>query len=182
MPGELDEIKRIRKKLGLTQTQLAKKSSVSQSLIAKIESGKLDPGYIKTKQIFDALENLTQDDELIAAQVMKKKVFTAAVSDHVDSIIRTMKKHAISQIPVLEHGKPVGLISERTILDSLSKGEHIKHKKAQDIMDDCPPIVTKNTKLQVIAQLLRYFSIVLVAEKGHLKGLISKADVIVNIT
>ncbi len=35
MPFELDEIKKLRKKLNLTQTQLAKKANVSQSLIAK---------------------------------------------------------------------------------------------------------------------------------------------------
>ncbi|MFQ5647816.1 MAG: helix-turn-helix transcriptional regulator, partial [Candidatus Aenigmatarchaeota archaeon] len=40
---EITEIRKIRKKLGLTQSQLAQEARVSQSLIAKIEAGKLDP-------------------------------------------------------------------------------------------------------------------------------------------
>ena len=37
--SELEEIKRIRKKLGISQTELANRAQVSQSLIAKVESG-----------------------------------------------------------------------------------------------------------------------------------------------
>ena len=74
MPYELEEIKEIRKKFGLTQSELAKRAGVSQSLIAKIEANMLDPGYSKTKQIFDALENLTQKEELTAQQIMQKKM------------------------------------------------------------------------------------------------------------
>jgi predicted transcriptional regulator len=42
--------------LGLTQGQLAKIAGVSQSFIAKIESGKIDPSYSKVKTIFDVLD------------------------------------------------------------------------------------------------------------------------------
>ena len=58
MSYELSEVKVIRKKLGLTQGELAKAAGVSQSLIAKIESTKIDPTYSKVKLIFHALESL----------------------------------------------------------------------------------------------------------------------------
>lgn len=56
MLPSLDEIAKRRKLLGLTQKQLAKIAGVSQSFIAKIESGKIDPSYSKAKAIFDTLE------------------------------------------------------------------------------------------------------------------------------
>ena len=46
---ELNEISRLRKQLGLTQAELAKLSGVSQSLIAKLEAGKIEPSYSKAK-------------------------------------------------------------------------------------------------------------------------------------
>ena len=178
---DISEIKKIRKKLGLTQTELAKKSGVSQSLIAKIESEKLDPGYSRTKLIFDALEQLSQNEELCAADVMNRKMITAKVNDNVADIIKTMKKHAISQMPVLDNEKPVGLITEHTLLEELDSKD-FAGIKAKDIMEDCPPIITPQTKLSIFSNLLRYFPIVLVASKGKLEGLISKSDVIVKIT
>ena len=58
MTYELEEIKKIRKKLGMTQTELANRAGVSQSLIAKIESARIDPTYTKTQKIFAALRDL----------------------------------------------------------------------------------------------------------------------------
>ena len=74
MPYELEEIKKIRKKLEITQTDLANRAGVSQSLIAKIESGRIDPTYTKTKKIFAALSELEKKDEITAEQLMTKKI------------------------------------------------------------------------------------------------------------
>ena len=178
---ELQDIKKIRKKLGLTQSELARKAGVSQSLIAKIEANTLDPGYNKTKQIFDALENLTQKEEITAHEIMQKKVVTANAGEKIQDIIKNMKKHAISQIPILGKNAPVGLITESVLLDKISSGADMAKLHARDIMEECPPVVTLTTKISVIAHLLRHFPIVLVSEKGILKGLVSKADLIESI-
>lgn len=178
---DLQDIKKIRKKLGLTQSELAKKAGVSQSLIAKIEASTLDPGYTKTKQIFDALENLTQSEELSAQDIMQKKIVTANAQEKIIDIIKTMKKHAISQVPIIEHETPIGLMTESVLLDKISSGADMTKLHARDIMDECPPVVTPSTKISVITHLLRHFPVVLVAEKGTLKGLVSKADLIENI-
>ncbi|MEM3267388.1 MAG: helix-turn-helix domain-containing protein [Conexivisphaerales archaeon] len=51
---ELREISKMRKVLGLTQVQLAKMAGISQSLLAKIEAGKVDPSYTRARKIFAA--------------------------------------------------------------------------------------------------------------------------------
>ena len=57
---ELAEIRLLRKKLGLTQHDLAKMANVSQSLIAKIESGKIDFNEFKVL-IRDVLEAMLEE-------------------------------------------------------------------------------------------------------------------------
>ena len=55
---ELNRIKQMRTELGLTQTELANISRVSQSLIAKIERGNIEPSYSIARRIFIVLEEL----------------------------------------------------------------------------------------------------------------------------
>lgn len=175
MTYELEEIKKIRKKLELTQTELAGRAGVSQSLIAKIESGRIDPTYTKTKKIFAALSDLEKKEEIKAEQLMASKIVSVAPYDSIKDSIGKMKKFQISQMPVIENNQLIGLVSESTILDSVlnSKGDKVK-----DIMQEAPPIVSKNTSIQVVSSLLKHFPMVLVSEEGKLVGLITKADLL----
>jgi len=58
-----DNIKKIRKKNGLTQTRFAKKLNISQQLVSRIEKGHENPSVITLKKIASALS--IQIDELI---------------------------------------------------------------------------------------------------------------------
>ena len=176
MPYELDEIKKIRKKLELTQTQLANRAGVSQSLIAKIESGRIDPTYTKTKKIFSALDDLEKKEEIKAEQIMSAKIVGVAQRDSIKEAIAKMKKFQISQLPVVEDHKLIGLVSESIILDAMlnSKGDN----NVGDVMQEAPPIVSKTTSIQVVSSLLKHFPIVIVSEGGKLVGLITKSDLL----
>ena len=115
MTYELEEVKKIRKKLGMTQTELANRSGVSQSLIAKIESGRIDPTYTKTKKIFAALSELEQKEEIKAEQLMTSRIISISSSAPIKEAIAKMKKSKISQLPVIDDHNLIGLISESII-------------------------------------------------------------------
>ena len=87
----LDTIKKMRISLGINQTVLAQKAGVSQSLIAKIEAGKVEPTYSKALQIFEDLEQLRSKEELKAKQRMNQKVIFAKVTDSLLEVIKLMK-------------------------------------------------------------------------------------------
>ena len=178
MPYELSEIKQIRKSLGLTQSELAKKANVSQSLIAKIESGKIDPTFTKTKKIFETLDLLQNKEEIKADELMNKRVVSVAPNDSVKESINKMKKYGISQMPVLDGQNVVGLVSESTLLDALMSK---KSSKIEEIMEESPPTVSKNASIKVVSSLLRHYPVVLVSDSGKLAGLITKADLLAKL-
>lgn len=175
MTYELEEVKKIRKKLGMTQTELADRAGVSQSLIAKIEAGRIDPTYTKTKKIFAALSDLEKKEEVKAEQLMTSRIIGVGPGDSMKDAIAKMKKFQISQLPVMDNHKLIGLVSESTILDAMlnSKGNSVK-----EIMQESPPIVSKTTSIQVVSSLLKHFPMVVVSEEGKLAGIITKSDLL----
>ncbi|MEK6942455.1 MAG: CBS domain-containing protein [Nanoarchaeota archaeon] len=175
MSYELEEVKKIRKKLGMTQSELANRSGVSQSLIAKVESGRIDPTYTKTQKIFKALSELEKKEEIKAGQIMNPKIVSVASNEPVKEAISKMKKFQISQVPVIDGHKLVGMVSESTILEALleKKANHVR-----DIMQESPPIVSKTSSIQVVSNLLKHYPMVLVSEEGTFVGLVTKADLI----
>jgi len=175
----LENIKRMRVKYGLNQNELAKKAGVSQSLIAKIEAGKIDPTFSRVKQIFLALESLENKEELKARDIVNKQVMFAQSNDILRDVIKVMKNKGISQIPVLCKEKIAGLITEGIILEKIVYNpERINNYKVSEVMEEAPPIVSLNTGIKTLSALLRDNAIVLVAEKGEIKGIISKADLL----
>lgn len=175
MPYELEEIKKIRKKIGLTQTELANRAGVSQSLIAKIEAGRIDPTYTKTKKIFAALSELEKKDDIKAGQLMTTKLISVAPIDEIRETIAKMRKFQISQLPVIEEHKLIGMVSESTILEAMLNS---KGTKVNEVMQEAPPIVSKTTSIQVVSNLLTHFPMVIVSEEGKLIGLITKSDLL----
>jgi len=176
MEYDIKDIKRIRSQLGLTQSELADKSGVSQSLIAKVESGLIDPSYSSVKKIFDVLDSLQSDNTFIAKDLMQKHIITVASSSAVKSAVDKMRKSAVSQLPVVDNDKIVGLVTESDLLDALIGNKNIS--SVSEIMKDAPPIVAENASAKVIVHLLKFYSIVVVVDKGKLKGVITKADVL----
>ena len=176
MPFDLKNLKELRKKFNLTQWALAKRAGVSQSLIAKIEMGILDPTFSNAKKIFDALELLTKGKEVKAEEIMNKKIIYVSPSTDMHEAIKRMKKYEISQLPVIDDGDLIGMISESIILDALLNAQ--KDIDVGEIMQDAPPIISRKTGFNVISGLLKVYPLLVVAERGTLQGVITKSDLI----
>lgn len=175
MPYDLSEIKKIRKNLELTQSDLAKKANVSQSLIAKIEAGKIDPTFTKTKRIFDTLDFLQNKEEIKAEALMNERIISIAPEDSIKESISKMKKFGISQMPVIDGKSVVGLVTESTLLDALMNS---KGGKVKDIMEESPPTVSRKAPVKLISNMLKHYPMVLVSNSGSIAGLITKADLL----
>lgn len=170
---ELKDIKQARVRVGLTQAELAKEAGVSQSVIAKIESGRVDPSYTIAQKIIAALVQRRMSNSPKVLDVMHTSVVSVKSSVKVADAVKLMKKHSISQLPVQDE-RIMGIITESTIMSHLNELK----SSVGDIMEAAPPIVPPNADLTVVSNLLQHYPIVLVVEKGILAGIVTKSDVI----
>ena len=178
MLPDLQEIKKKRRLFGMTQTDLSRTCGISQSLIAKIETGKLIPAYDKAKKIFDMLESMHNESSLKAKDIMNKNVLYAGEDDRVTSLVKKMSKNGISQMPVIEKEANLGTVSERVILEAIKEGKDFSLLKAKDVMEEAVPSVNRESPLELISSLLEYSPAVLVKKKGKIEGIITKADLL----
>jgi len=181
MLPNLDEIGRRRRLLALSQKELARLSGVSQPTIAKIESGRISPSYPKTKAIFDTLEGLERRNELKARDVSHGKVVGVQAQDPVAKGVRVMRETGFSQLPVFNGSQVVGSLTEKVILQRLmstSKPDELSKQLIEKIMDEAFPTVSEDTPLSMVSALLQYEPAVLVARKGRVLGIITKADLL----
>jgi predicted transcriptional regulator len=177
----IEDIAQKRRQLGLKQAELAKLAGVSQSLIAKLESGKIDTSYKKVKTIFDALDRLEVKTKIQAGKVLQPRIVSVQKTEPVSKVVQLMKSHGYSQVPVLDGKQPVGSISEKTILRQILNGKdlsHISALPAAEIMEEAFPQVADDAPLPLISSLLQVYSAVLVSKKGMVVGIITKADLL----
>ncbi len=178
---EAKEIRQKRKQFGLTQSQLARQSGLSQSLLAKLESGKVDVSYSKVKEVFSVLSSLDQKESVKAADIMAKKIFSVSSNEKVRKAVQLMNRKNISQLPVIDSGICVGSISDRILSQKLSEDVLLKAIETRKVMGEAFPLISKETPLKVMADMLSYYSLLLVQEKGRLVGLITKSDLLKTI-
>jgi len=175
-----EDIRRLRKMMGLTQKKLAKKAGVSQSLIARIEKNSVDPRLSTVRKILGALSLIKAGK--IAKDVMHSPVITVKITDTVRKAVELMRKHNISQLPVLKEKVMAGSIKESTIIHRLTRGGNIRKMfftPIYNIMEN--PFITVNPSMgidEVLSIMSSGHSAVSVIDKGTLVGIITKIDVL----
>ena len=181
MLPSLDEIPRRRRSLDIKQRDLARLAGVSQSLIAKIEAGKINPSYKLSKAIFDVLESLESRDMLKAGDVMSGKVVGAESSSPVSAVSSLMSEKGYSQLPVYKEGRIVGSVNESTLISTILDSKDptsLSQLPVKKIMNEVFPIVDATAPVNVVSTLLRYSHAVLVSRAGSVQGIITKADLL----
>ena len=173
------QVRRQRITLGLTQAELAKASETSQSLIAKLERGRLSPSYEVVRRILEALDRKSASDDETAADLMHGTPVFAEPAEPLGKALERMKEKGFSQLPVVDRGQPVGSISESAILGRLEEGVDLDALKRQPVrfsMRASFPTVEPATRRRTLVELLRDHEAVLVVREGRMVGLVTKSD------
>lgn len=157
-------------------------AGVSQSLIAKIERGLVQPSYANVKKLVEALEaerNRRQPAATVG-QTCTKSIVWIEAGDSVRDAANAMRRHGFSQMPVRRRGILVGSLSDRVLGELLATDtpETVSRKRVEDIMAEPFPQVPESTPVRVASGLLQYAPAVLVTKAGEPVGILTKADLL----
>ena len=179
LPG-LEYIKQTRLKLGITQRRLASLTGISTSMINQIETGRCKPSYDTAKNIFEILSTLEGKSSKKAGDICSRNIIFAQKDDSLYSIVEKMRLHFVSQVPIFEGQKIVGIVSE----DSLAKRmveydeKKLKNITIDTVMEPSPPLVDSGTPAKALVPLIRFAKCILVTEKGNVIGIITTTDIL----
>jgi cystathionine beta-synthase len=127
-----------------------------------------DHGYVSAPPSGDLrdLVSRTHSDRSVVAVTREDTLMTA---------FSRMQLHDVSQLPVLEGDRVVGLIDESDLLDGLSSGRDFEARVADIAVREPITVDVRAGKEEALA-LLRGGYTVLVTEGGRFYGLIAKID------
>lgn len=173
------DIRAQRVRLGLTQAQLADQAGVSQSLVARIELGEVDPSYSTLKAIVEAL-NRADRREVTLRELMTGDVANVGPDDAVRHAVETMRERGFSQLPVIDEGVAVGSVSERDIVHALNEAdsEELGQEPVRRLMGPPFPALDPDEPIEVAIRMLEDRPAVLIVEEGRVIGLITKNDLL----
>lgn len=167
-------IREMRRKLGISQTELAERVGVSQAHIAKIEGEKVDPRLSLVNRIMEELRSAKS--YVKCKSISTKKLIYVSPKDSIKKAATLMRRYDVSQLPVLFHKVCVGSIMESTILKNLDKDP--QKLKVEEIMEESFPIIDEDSSVDVVKTLLTYHQAVLTSKRGKITGIITRSDLL----
>ncbi len=114
--------------------------------------------------------------DVVQAKAMN--LVTATRRDVVSDVIAKMKQYDVSQLPVVEDGRLVGMISEVDLLTYLLDGDHRASDPIEAIIDPAPPVVDPASPVDALADVFLSANAVVVVDHGAVAGIVTKIDVI----
>src|SRR6266571_4474170 len=166
MLPRLEYIKQARVRLGLTQRKLAGLTGISTSMVNQIESGRCKPSYETARKIFELLTSLEGQSSMKAGDICSRMLIFVQKNDTLRIAIDRMRSNSISQIPVFDGSRVVGIVSEDGLAKKMVEKEGGRNLTISMIMEPPPPLVDFSTPAKALVPLVRFSKCVLVSEKG----------------
>ena len=178
MLPKLEYIKQARIRLGITQRKLATLASISTSMINQIESGRCKPSYETARKLFEILSLLEGQSSMKAGDICSNNLISAQKDETLHIAIDRMRRNSISQIPVFDGSRVVGVLTEDAVAKNIIEQDEKKNVEIviSSVMDPPPPIVDVSTPAKAIVPLVRFAKCVLVSDIGNVIGIITVTD------
>ena len=110
------------------------------------------------------------------------RIITARPDDLMRDVIARLKKHNVSQLPVVDgDGRLKGIVTEIDLLNHLLLTNHETHDTDETIasmVDPNAPIVNPNTNLETLMAFFSNRTAVVIATGGRIQGILTKIDIL----
>ena len=178
MLPRLEYIKQARVRLGITQRKLAALTGISTSMINQIESGRCKPSYETARKIFEVLSSLEGRSSMKAGDICSRWPISVQKDEKLHKAIDVMRVNSISQIPVFDSSRVVGILTEDGLAKvMLEKNEKdLRNMHVFQVIEPPPPIVDVSTPAKALVPLVRFAKCILVSEKGNVIGIVTTTD------
>ena len=185
---DLGGIKSRRKKVHLTQTELANMVDVDRQVLGKIERGDYKSvDYDDAKRLLDELEVIEKATSVYVvgktgAEVATKDIMYAESRETPLEVWIRMNETDISQFPVREGDLIVGSVTERSVNRAILQGAKRNIPLTDPsiralVVEPSFPEVDASTSLSLITLLLQDSLAVLLKDKGKVVGIVTNVDI-----
>jgi cystathionine beta-synthase len=131
----------------------------------------LDQGYIQLPQTGDLRD-------LILRRYRQGGVITVGPNDSLLTAYQRMRMADISQVPVLENGKPVGILDESDVLMAVQGNEQHFRESVKGAMTTRLRTLPPDASLESVYQVLNEGLVAMVMDGEEFVGLITRTDLL----
>jgi cystathionine beta-synthase len=133
--------------------------------------------WMKDNGFVDPTDRLGTVADLLGGE--RPPVHTVFASDSARHAVDLMKKHGISQLPVIEAGnKPIAMLHEVDLLQALLEGRHRLDEPISAVMKPLAGVVTLRTPVSRLKDLFATDHVAIVKDGDKLTAILTKIDLI----
>ena len=108
----------------------------------------------------------------------RPRLLSVAPGDTVSEALAQMDKYGVTQMPVMEEGKPVGSVRENRLMAKVLGDRDLLSTPVADLMEASFPVIDVDASSSEVIKLLRRNPAVLVEEFGRITGVITRHDML----
>jgi len=138
-----------------------------------------DMGFIDRPFNLSQKTGKTNDTRSIIGRLYEKRqTIVVAPTDSLLTALKRFRDNSVSQLPVIDEGKFVGILSDQMVMEYTSLDEQKMHHPISNVDVTDYPIVTSSNTLSEVQDVLKTVSYVVVFEDSQFLGLITRIDLL----
>ena len=107
-----------------------------------------------------------------------REMIAVRSDDLVSAALAKMNEMGLSQVPVIDDGKPVGSLRENHLLSTVFSDRDLLDAPVSKVMEKSFPVVDVDDDVNLVSRKLRTSPAVLIEEYGRITGIITRLDLL----